>query len=52
MDNRKKQVDREYTTRYTLDPAAFEKLIVDKIKRAKLYTVLLKKQQQQDQTLA
>jgi hypothetical protein len=52
MNERKKEVDNEYTRRYTLNPEAFEKLIADKIQRAEMYTVVFKKQQQQDQKLA
>ncbi len=36
MDKRKKEVDKEYTRQYTLDPEAVKKLIADKIRRAEL----------------
>lgn len=37
MDSRKKEIDAEYTRCYTLDQAAFKKLIAAKIERNKMY---------------
>jgi hypothetical protein len=47
MNERKKEVDKEFTRRYTLNPEAFEKLIAEKIQRAEMYTVVFKKQKNQ-----
>ena len=44
--DRKKEVDAEFTRQYTLDPAAFEKLIADKIKRNAMYSKVDTKQRE------
>jgi hypothetical protein len=52
MDSRKKEVDREFTGRYTLSPEAFKQLIAEKMRRAEMYTVMFKQQERRAQELA